>query len=161
MKKIIFWAVVIVVLSQGVSFLNSIYPEGGFVAAGRRDAVFALVPTRGKEVATALRAEVPACMEAAAKGPISPLAAEMFAEVTASLAEMPSAKAGKVPPDDEISAYQAENAADLVTLFKPALMALTEAELAAFEESQSVVDKNAVAIIQCVFDAAHGKLIAG
>jgi hypothetical protein len=161
MKKIIFWAVVIVVLSQGVAFLNNIYPEGGFVASGRRDAVFALVPTRGDEVAAVLRAEVPACLEKAANGPISPLAAEMFAEVTGSLTTMPSAKTGKVPEDDEITAYQADHSADLVARFEPALLALTETEFAVFEKTQSVVDKDAVAIIQCIFDAAHSKLISG
>ncbi len=161
MKKIIIIAVAIVALSQGISFLNKIYPEGGFIAASRRDAVFALVPSGGDEVSAVLRAEVPACLEATAKGPVSPLAAEMFAEVTASLPKMPSAMEGKVPSDAEITEYQAAHIGDLVTRFDPALQALTEAEFAAFEKGQAMIGDNAQDIIQCIFDAAHGKLIAG
>lgn len=161
MKKIILWAVAIVVLSQGLKALNNSYPEGGFVAASRREEVFALVPTRGDDVANALRAEVPACLEQAAKGPFSPLAAEMFGEVTASLPKMPSAQAGKLPSDDEISTYQNEHSAELVLRFEPAVLALTDVEFAAFQQGQTVIAQNAPKILQCVFDAAHRKLVTG
>jgi hypothetical protein len=161
MQKIILIAVAIVVLSQAISFLNDSYPEGGFVGKSKRDEVFALMATRGDEVAAALRDVTAACFEKAAGGPVSPLAAEMFAETLASLPEMPSAKLGKEPSDQEISEYQAQNMAALTALFAPKLEALTAAERAAFDASQSVLDQNARKIVPCALEAAHGRLQAG
>ena len=39
MQKIILIAVAVVVLSQGIAFLNDSYPEGGFVGASKRTEV--------------------------------------------------------------------------------------------------------------------------
>ena len=160
MKKIIIIAVAVVLLSQALALLNRIYPEGGFIASARRDAVFALIPTRGEEVSAALRAAVLPCLERSAKAPVAPLAAEMFAEVVASIPQMPSAMDGKAPSEAEITKYQADLIPGLTVRFGSALLALTDAEFAEFKTSQAIANQHAQDIMQCAFDAAHAKLIA-
>jgi hypothetical protein len=147
------------VLSQGVGFLNSIYPEGGFSGSARREELFALIPKKGVDVRSALKASITPCVRAQTDRDFLPVSVKMFTEVVVGITRTKSAQAGKYPTDAEIDEHRSQNVMRLASSYGSEVESLNPLKRKQLKSDTNVLREHGAKIINCLFDKAHASLV--